>query len=348
MKSIIVIGIMAAAALIAWKNNERSSFENSSKSNVIDTGDDVLVFTESELKEINNWDPGKNKACDIIEAAENNDRGALYSYGLAYLSEDDGSPADWDKASIFLSDSTSLGLVPAMHLLRTKYIHLEQNIFLGTIYLHLIIACGHKESVETFHHNMDILDSIYGVKISNILKEIERLSFRKLERIKNNIKNFEVADDKKDFSLINIAAEDKAYNLEYWTNIANQVEKTSWFERIEELEIGEQEKEYLKFVTEAFYDIPAMVDYEINDFDIRNFLENNIPELTMTQEGQEKVRRIHEEFQIIPAMKSAAMEKIMNSGIQTVFDFNEAVRIACEPRIRPIITKFKVSIKYSN
>lgn len=198
----------------------------SEKSNLLDCKNEIgdglankfvgLIPTENESLEPLKWE---NKSFDeVIKDAYNGDRGAFYLIGVSCVMGQKGIPIEAEKANVFFSYSASLGFAPALDKLGKMYLE-ENNFFLLLVYQNVLIAIGHSELIEQYHHTRSEIVKLYG---REIMQEVERVAASKHKAILTNQANCKKAIDKKAFIIDmisnrkEITSEDVNYGREYW------------------------------------------------------------------------------------------------------------------------------------
>lgn len=308
-----------------------------------------IIYKDEELKEMSKW---KNMSMgDLINDSANGDRAALYNLGMYYLLGED-VPINVNNANIFFARSASFGFAPALDKLATMYLKDASTVMLGLVYKNLVIAFGHKEFLKKYHELRD--KNVQDTGGESLMNAVEEIAAQKMSAILKNQINLEKAVNKKEFCIRmkNITEGDDEYDKSYWLKLFmadKEIETKPWYFHIDQLEVNEDTRKFLRLTVEGFQKIPEITSNNISEHDIKNYLENNVPLLMETQEGQYKICESLRQLGSIPVIEKKALDKIMaaHEGKPILFDLEEAVYERVGSKVEKILKDFKTNIKYS-
>jgi len=309
--------------------------------------DDGFIYTYQEKSEKIKW---KYKSMDDLNNdAKSGDSAALFNLGSYFLLGID-FPIDIELADHLFSKSASLGFAPSLYQVSKMYLHDKKNTFLFMVYLNLTIAFGHTELTEKYHELRQKCLNDFGPKMT---EEIENLACKKMMIILDNQKNYKNSLDKKKWfqSMPNVVTEDIQYESAYWEqffiNPKKKISNQPWYLHIDSLDFNSETKEFLTLIADGFFKIPEALSPYISEDDIRKYLENNVPMLMETRDGQYQIVNTLKKLSEIGDIEHEAMESIIDEHYGVVPEnIEDLVNERVGFKVKKIINAFKANIKY--
>lgn len=304
----VIIGIVFVVKINFFTNNANDFHIYTAKEqNEINASDRVeFIYSEQEQKATARW---KNQTMDdLVRDAHNGDRAALYNLGEYSLLGLGDMMMNAQFANYYFAKSASLGFAPALNNIIQMYIHEQANVYLGLIYINLIISFGHTEFIQIYHNFRKAILANSVEKGQNILNEIERIAMHKKIIILKNQRLIQAEQT----LLNNITEEDYQYDDDYWLDVYNGDNELLDFSKIKECD-----RVYLDRLHTIYYQtIVSNVDCN----DEQNLLDNAASEVLKVIDEMEK--KLYSEAEIEKLNKQARMQAKKNYKLVSKIESN--------------------------